>query len=420
MTSLALVPARRAALAAAVVAAMVLLLVPMARAQEVPEADELPDSVETALIGAIQVEEGEEIEILRVEPVTWNNGCLGVEEEGEACTEALVDGFVVWVSAGDTVYRYHTDSTSQVILAEDGIDPGDVDGAELPEGATAREPEATPTTPPEETGIISGEIPTSGVALFTVTADASVDEIRAALDAQGCNAETLAKTVDGTWYIYSYSAPDFVTAAFFASDNSETGMVVGGTNLLTNCLGGGTTPTPTPSPTVTLTPTPTAEPGEFSTDPVDETDREGNGALADVQVSAEDGSERIMFEFATEFGTFELVEGVPAYEVSYEDSPAQCGSGEAVEIDGEAMLVVNFPTTYSYDPEEGTALVTEPDLGDVEHILGVEQSCAFEGVSTWVFGIDSEAGFSVSEESDPTSLVIDIETEAAATATPTP
>lgn len=41
--------------------------------------------------------------------VTWPDGCLGVQEEGVACTQALVDGFraELKVAGEDTAYAYH-------------------------------------------------------------------------------------------------------------------------------------------------------------------------------------------------------------------------------------------------------------------------------------------------------------------------
>jgi hypothetical protein len=39
--------------------------------------------------------------------VTWANGCLGVEKDGQVCTQALVDGFLAELTDGNDVYRYH-------------------------------------------------------------------------------------------------------------------------------------------------------------------------------------------------------------------------------------------------------------------------------------------------------------------------
>ncbi|MCK9517566.1 MAG: hypothetical protein M0R74_00855 [Dehalococcoidia bacterium] len=39
--------------------------------------------------------------------VTWPDGCLGVEEPGKMCTQALVDGWLAKLTAGGKVYDYH-------------------------------------------------------------------------------------------------------------------------------------------------------------------------------------------------------------------------------------------------------------------------------------------------------------------------
>jgi hypothetical protein len=84
-----------------------------------------PDGV----VSAAQADLGERlgvdpagIELLRSEAVTWNDGCLWAAEADELCTQALVNGFVVWLSGGDDAYRYHTNASGSVVrLAESMI-----------------------------------------------------------------------------------------------------------------------------------------------------------------------------------------------------------------------------------------------------------------------------------------------------------
>ena len=92
------------------------------------------------------------LELLRSEAVVWSDGCLGVHEPDIACTTALVDGFVLWLSDGDVAYRYHTDATGSVVrLAESGIALGEVAGAPLPGGQVG------PAPPPEPAPLPEGE-----------------------------------------------------------------------------------------------------------------------------------------------------------------------------------------------------------------------------------------------------------------------
>jgi len=217
---------RRTWLAAALAGAMLLLLAPTARAQEADPT--LPASVEAAVITAAATEAGvpeADVEIVRVEAVTWADGCLGIDST-EACTQALVEGYVVWVVAGGEAHRFHTDVESNVQLGESGILIAAVATAPLPADATARV---------IAEGLFEGDIPTSGVAMFQVTRGATTAEIDTALTAAGCSAEVLAKTVGGQWYIYGFANPDFANAGFFSSDASIAGAVQADTILLTVC-----------------------------------------------------------------------------------------------------------------------------------------------------------------------------------------
>ena len=113
-----------------------------------------PDVVQAAQADLAERLGGEDpaaYEVLRSEPVTWSDGCLGVNEPDIACTTALVDGFALWLSDGDVAYRYHTDATGTVVrLAESGIALGEVAGAPLPEGQIAPPPDDEPAPPDDE------------------------------------------------------------------------------------------------------------------------------------------------------------------------------------------------------------------------------------------------------------------------------
>ncbi len=217
---------RRTWLAAALAGAMLLLLAPTARAQEADPV--LPASLQAAVVAAAAAEASvpaADVEVIRVESVTWADGCLGIAST-EACTQALVDGYVVWAVAGGSAHRFHTDATTNVQLGESGILIAAVATAPLPAGATARV---------IADDIIQGDIPASGVVMFSVNRGATTAEIRAALTAEGCSANILAKTVGGQWYIYGFGSPTFANAGFFASDSTIAGAVRANTVLLTTC-----------------------------------------------------------------------------------------------------------------------------------------------------------------------------------------
>jgi hypothetical protein len=58
------------------------------------------------------------IEIETVEKRDWPNGCLGLAEPDEVCTEAITPGWLVVFSIDGTQYRYRVDETGTNIRQE--------------------------------------------------------------------------------------------------------------------------------------------------------------------------------------------------------------------------------------------------------------------------------------------------------------
>ncbi len=56
-----------------------------------------------------------ELKIVESTPQTWNNGCLGVSQSSEICTQALVPGWKVVVSDGKQRWVYHTNSNGRLL-----------------------------------------------------------------------------------------------------------------------------------------------------------------------------------------------------------------------------------------------------------------------------------------------------------------
>ena len=50
------------------------------------------------------------VEVLKVEATNWPDGCLGLPQSGEACTERITPGFRVTLSGQDKTHVYRTDS----------------------------------------------------------------------------------------------------------------------------------------------------------------------------------------------------------------------------------------------------------------------------------------------------------------------
>jgi len=127
----------RLGLAAALVALGVgLLAMAPARPLQAQASDVVIDAATADLGERLSVAPGD-FEVLRLASVIWNNGCIGAAEQNEACTEAEVPGFALWLSDGAVAYRYHSDTTAAALrLAESMIPLSQVPVAPLPQGAT--------------------------------------------------------------------------------------------------------------------------------------------------------------------------------------------------------------------------------------------------------------------------------------------
>lgn len=123
--------------------------------------------------------------------------------------------------------------------------------------------------------------------------------------------------------------------------------------------------------------------------------------LREVRAAGQRGFDRVVFEFAGN--------GVPGYRVGYVDGATQCGSGEAVELAGQAWLQVQLtPARAHTEAGEPTVRDRERRL-DLPALQELESTCDFEADVTWVLGLASRKTFRVQELGNPARLVIDIE-----------
>jgi hypothetical protein len=124
--------------------------------------------------------------------------------------------------------------------------------------------------------------------------------------------------------------------------------------------------------------------------------------LADVSVGEHDGYDRIVLEFT---GT-----GTPGWTVNYVDEAVLDGSGEVVELDGDAILdIYASGTTYpesEQDPYDGPRQFQPASGGDV---VDVYVAGTFEGYTQVLAGIQGDrVPFRVFALSDPSRLVVDV------------
>ena len=124
--------------------------------------------------------------------------------------------------------------------------------------------------------------------------------------------------------------------------------------------------------------------------------------LADVRVGEHDGYDRIVLEFT---GT-----GTPGWTVDYVDEAVLDGSGEVVELDGDAILdIYASGTTYpesGQDSYDGPRQFQPASGGDV---VDVYVAGTFEGYTQVLAGLEGDrVPFRVFDLSDPSRLVVDV------------
>lgn len=122
--------------------------------------------------------------------------------------------------------------------------------------------------------------------------------------------------------------------------------------------------------------------------------------LQEVRAAAQPGFDRVVFE----------LEGsaVPGYRIGYETRPVQCGSGEPVEVAGEAWLQVQLlPAQAHTEAGEPTVRERERRLA-LPVVKEIKSTCDFEADVTWVLGLASRRPYRVQELAGPARLVVDV------------
>jgi hypothetical protein len=170
---------------------------------------------------------------------------------------------------------------------------------------------------------------------------------------------------------------------------------------------GGDTDTDTDSDTSTGTggdgggAAPSSFPGDTSPDTA-EASADARVTVSDIRTGRHQGFDRVVFEAG---GT-----GTPGWDVRYVDAPSSQGSGEPVDVAGNAVLQVTLTGAgYPYDtgveefagpdplPGQGTANVTE-----------VVFDATFEGTTVAFVGTRAEAPFRVYLLQDPVRVVVEV------------
>jgi hypothetical protein len=78
---------------------------------------EIIDAVRQDLSRRTRIE-GDRLTIVETSRQTWSDGCLGLAQPDEICTQALVDGWRVVLSYGDRSWIYRTDDRGMTVRLE--------------------------------------------------------------------------------------------------------------------------------------------------------------------------------------------------------------------------------------------------------------------------------------------------------------
>jgi hypothetical protein len=128
--------------------------------------------------------------------------------------------------------------------------------------------------------------------------------------------------------------------------------------------------------------------------------------LTNVTPGADECTTKVVFEFE------EQAPG-PGFDVSYQPADTakiEDGSGNLIEVAGNEFLVVklNPAMTAKIDGDQLTKTYTGPRrLSGTEPITEVVKTGDFEGVITWVIGLDQKRPFTT--EASDSQLVVEIE-----------
>jgi hypothetical protein len=173
-----------------------------------------------------------------------------------------------------------------------------------------------------------------------------------------------------------------------------------------------------PQPTVTTAPAPSAVtvpdsgPCLFTGTPESKKGNEGAPAmlLTDVRVGGHGCFDRVVFEFRPRPGQSD---GPAGYTVEYRPGPiTEDPSDKPVPVKGNAFLVVRLDATgFDLSKADAPATYTGPPAIEAEattRIREVRRAGDFEGVATWIIGLDSKRPFQVTSEASPTRLVVDV------------
>jgi hypothetical protein len=125
-------------------------------------------------------------------------------------------------------------------------------------------------------------------------------------------------------------------------------------------------------------------------------------SVTDIRIGRHDGFDRVVFETD---GT-----GTPGWDVHYVDAAHSQGSGDDIEVDGDAVLQVTI-TGVGIPADTGVDEYSGPDRlssGDAQVVTEVVWDSTFEGTSQAVVGVTAETPFRVYLLEGPARVVLEV------------
>ena len=121
--------------------------------------------------------------------------------------------------------------------------------------------------------------------------------------------------------------------------------------------------------------------------------------LTNVQILGDACVDHVVFDYTAKGSD------LPGYTVSYASPPfTSDASGAPVPVAGSAFVRVKVQPGYGYDFETGKTTYTGPKSIPITHanyVKAIVETGDFEGVLTWVIGLDSKRPFSVQATGTP-------------------
>lgn len=122
--------------------------------------------------------------------------------------------------------------------------------------------------------------------------------------------------------------------------------------------------------------------------------------LVAVRTTTHEDFDRVVFEFDKR---------VPGYHIEYIDQPIRkCGSGKVTQMAGDGWLEVRLSQAKAHTSEGQSTVAERERILNLPVLSELELTCDFEGVVTWVVGVESPNRYRVRELRAPPRLVIDI------------